>query len=111
MRAAGRRTGPGLRGPGPTPEQLALAGEMQALGMELFERARATGLLRDDVTYLVEFLLEFLAGVRLGDAGRTAELRQRHLAVVIDGLRSGGRTPLPGQPPTWEEQTERWLSN
>ncbi|HYA52679.1 MAG TPA: TetR/AcrR family transcriptional regulator [Streptosporangiaceae bacterium] len=94
----------------PTDEQLALAEELQALGMELFERVRATGLLRDDVTYLdVEFLLEFLAGVKLGHAGRTAELRQRHLAVVIDGLRADGRTPLPGQPPTWEEQTQRWL--
>jgi len=96
----------------PTAEQLALAEEMQALGLELFERARATGLLRDDVTYLdVEFLLEFLAGVKLGNAARTAELRQRHLAVVIDGLRPGGRTPLPGAPPTWAEQTERWLSH
>ena len=94
----------------PTAEQLALAEEMQALGMELFERARATGLLRDDVTYLdVEFLLEFLASVKLGNASRTAELRQRHLAVVIDGLRAGGRTPLPGGSPTWEEQTQRWL--
>jgi AcrR family transcriptional regulator len=95
----------------PTDEQLALAEQMQALGIELFERVRATGLLRDDVTYLdVEFLLEFLAGVKLGDAERTAELRQRHLAVVIDGLRSGERTPLPGQPPTWQEQTQRWVA-
>jgi AcrR family transcriptional regulator len=96
----------------PTAEQLALAEEMQAQGIELFERVRATGLLRDDVTYLdVEFLLEFLASVKLGNASRTAELRQRHLAVVIDGLRADGRTPLPGQPPTWEEQTQRWLTH
>ena len=96
----------------PTAEQLALAEEMQALAIELFERVRATGLLRDDVTYLdVEFLLEFLASVKLGNASRTAELRQRHLAVVIDGLRAGGHTPLPGQPPTWEEQTQRWLTH
>jgi len=96
----------------PTAEQLALAEEMQALAIELFERVRATGLLRDDVTYLdVEFLLEFLASVKLGNASRTAELRQRHLAVVIDGLRAPGRTPLPGQPPTWEEQTQRWLTH
>lgn len=96
----------------PTAEQLALAEEMQALAIKLFERVRATGLLREDVTYLdVEFLLEFLASVKLGDAGRTAELRQRHLAVVIDGLRAPGRTPLPGQPPTWEEQTQRWLTH
>ncbi len=96
----------------PTAEQLALAEEMQALAIELFERVRATGLLRDDVTYLdIEFLLEFLASVKLGSASRTAELRQRHLAVVIDGLRAGGRTPLPGEPPTWEEQTQRWLTH
>jgi AcrR family transcriptional regulator len=96
----------------PTAEQLALAEEMQALAIELFERVRAAGLLRDDVTYLdVEFLLEFLAAVKLGNASRTAELRQRHLAVVIDGLRAPGRTPLPGQPPTWEEQTQRWLTH
>ena len=96
----------------PTAEQLALAEEMQALAIELFERVRATGVLRDDVTYLdVEFLLEFLASVKLGSASRTAELRQRHLAVVIDGLRAGGRTPLPGEPPTWEEQTQRWLTH
>ena len=96
----------------PTAEQLALAEEMQALAIELFERVRATGLLRDDVTYLdIEFLLEFLASVKLGNASRTAELRQRHLAVVIDGLRAGGRAPLPGQPPTWEEQTQRWLTH
>ena len=96
----------------PTAEQLALAEEMQALAIELFERVRATGLLRDDVTYLdVEFLLEFLASVKLGNAGRTAELRQRHLAVIIDGLRAGGQTPLPGPPPTWEEQTQRWLTH
>jgi AcrR family transcriptional regulator len=96
----------------PTAEQLALAEEMQALAIELFERVRATGLLRDDVTYLdIEFLLEFLASVKLGNASRTAELRQRHLAVIIDGLRADGRTPLPGQPPTWEEQTQRWLTH
>jgi hypothetical protein len=94
------------------PGTLALAEEMQALAMELVERVRATGLLRDDVTYLdVEFLLEFLASVKLGNTDRTAELRQRHLAVVIDGLRTGGRTPLPSDPPTWEEQTQRWLTH
>lgn len=96
----------------PSQEQLNLAEEMQSLAIELFERVRSTGLLRDDVTYLdIEFLLEFLAAVKLGDARRTAELRQRHLAVIIDGLRAGQRTPLPGRPPTWEEQSERWITH
>lgn len=95
----------------PTAEQLAMAEQMRALGTELFERARATGELRPDVSFLdVEYLLEFLARVKLGDASRSAGLRQRHLAVIIDGLHSGQPTPLPGEPPTWEEQTQRWIT-
>ncbi len=95
----------------PSDEQLALAEQMQSLGIELFERARSTGRLRDDITYLdIEFLLEFLASVKLGDASRTAELRQRHLTVIIDGLRPGKHTQLPGRAPTWQEQTERWIT-
>ena len=94
----------------PSEEQMALAEQMQALAIEMFERVRGTGLLRDDATFLdVEFMLEFLAGFRLGDAARSAELRQRYLAVIIDGLRSGQRTPLPGHAPTWQEQTARWI--
>jgi AcrR family transcriptional regulator len=95
----------------PDEEQLAIAEQMRAGSMELFEKARASGELREDVSYLdIEFLLEFLAQVHLGDAERTAELRQRYLAVIIDGLRSGsGRTPLLGEPPTWQEQTARWI--
>ena len=96
----------------PSDEQLALAEQMQSLGIELFERVRDTGLLRDDITYLdIEFLLEFLADVKLGDPARSAELRQRHLAVIIDGLRAGQRTRLPGRAPTWQEQTDRWITH
>jgi AcrR family transcriptional regulator len=94
----------------PSEEQMALAEQMRTLATELFERARASGQLREDVTFLdVEYLLEFLARVKLGDAIRTAELRQRHLAVIVDGLRAGHPTPVPGAPPTWEEQTQRWI--
>jgi AcrR family transcriptional regulator len=93
----------------PTAEQVAMAGQMRTLGTELFERARATGQLRPDITWLdVEYLLELLAWVKLGDPGRTAELRQRHLAVIIDGLHTSQPTPLPADPPSWHEQLERW---
>jgi AcrR family transcriptional regulator len=96
----------------PTTEQMTLAEQMQALGIELFERTRAAGQLRDGITYLdIEYLLELLARVKLGDAKRTAELRQRHLTVIIDGLRCDQPSPLPGEPPTWEEQTQRWLTH
>ena len=95
----------------PTAEQFALAERMQALSIELVERVRATGALRADITHLdIDFLLEFLAAVKLGGAERSAELRQRHLTVIIDGLRSDHPTPLPGQSPTWEEQTARWVT-
>jgi AcrR family transcriptional regulator len=94
----------------PTAEQMALAEQMRTAGTDLFERARASGQLRPDITWLdVEYLMEFLARAELGDASRTAELRQRHLAVILDGLHSTGHTPLPGSPPTWQEQTERWI--
>jgi AcrR family transcriptional regulator len=95
----------------PTAEQMAMAEQMRALGTELFERARATGQLRPDIAWLdVEYLLEFLARVKLGDPARTAELRQRHLTIIIDGLRNTQPAPLPGDPPTWQEQTERWIT-
>jgi AcrR family transcriptional regulator len=95
----------------PTAEQMAVAEQMRTLGTEVFERARDSGQLRPDITWLdVEYLLEFLARAKLGGPSRTAELRQRHLAVIIDGLRGPGQTPLPGSPPTWQEQLERWTT-
>jgi AcrR family transcriptional regulator len=93
----------------PSAEQLDLAEQMRALSVELFERVRGSGALRPDITYLdIEYLLEFLSTVKLGNAERSAELRQRHLTVMIDGLRNDHPTPLPGEPPTWKEQLERW---
>jgi AcrR family transcriptional regulator len=95
----------------PTAEQFALAERMQALSIELLARVRAAGALRADVSHLdIDFLLEFLATVKLGDAERSAELRQRHLTVIIDGLRNDHPTPLPGRAPSWEEQNARWVT-
>jgi AcrR family transcriptional regulator len=95
----------------PSAEQLDLAERMRAMGVELFERVRGSGALRPDITYLdIEYLLEFLSTVKLGNAQRSAELRQRHLTVIIDGLHNDHHTPLQGEPPTWAEQLERWTS-
>jgi hypothetical protein len=52
--------------------------------------------------------LELLAKTRLGDTARTVELRQRQLAIIIDGLSARGATELPGTPPSSEEQASRW---
>jgi AcrR family transcriptional regulator len=76
---------------------------------ELFERVRQTGALRPGLTFLdVAFLLELLAKTKLGDKARTAELKQRQLAIIIDGLRAEAASELPGRPPTWQEQESRW---
>ena len=83
---------------------------MQALGTKLFKRTMAAGALRRGLTFLdVSFLLELVSMARLGDAERTAELRRRYLAVIIDGISSRADTALPGRPATWEEQTARWI--
>jgi AcrR family transcriptional regulator len=94
----------------PTERHIAKAERMRELGDDLFDRAQRAGAVRPDVTNLdVAFLLEMIAKTSIGDEERTAEVRQRQLAVVIDGLRSPDRQPLPGQPPTWEEQSARWM--
>jgi AcrR family transcriptional regulator len=93
----------------PTAEHLARAEQMEKLGTQLFERARATGKLRADVTFMdVSFLLELIAKSSLDSPERTSELRQRQLAIVIDGLAAVHAEPLPGAPPTWHEQQRRW---
>jgi AcrR family transcriptional regulator len=79
--------------------------------IELFERVKQAGALRPGLTFLdVAFLLELLAKTRLGDGNRTAELKQRQLAIIIDGFRADRAASLPGAPPTWEEQESRWTS-
>ena len=80
--------------------------------VELFERVKQTGALRPGLTFLdVAFLLELLAMTRLGDTDRTAELKQRQLAIIIDGLRAPGSADLPGTPPSWQSRKaagRRW---
>jgi hypothetical protein len=83
---------------------------MRRLGEKLFHRVRNAGAIRPDVSELdVAFLLELLSQTRLGDADRTAELRQRFLGIILDGLRPGSASALPGTSPTWGEQEGRWV--
>jgi hypothetical protein len=94
----------------PTAEMFELGARMEDLGTELLRRAQAAGDVRADVAFLdVGYLLELLSVLRVGDAERTAAVRQRHLTLIIDGLRAGSPTPLPGEPPTPEEQAKRWI--
>jgi AcrR family transcriptional regulator len=91
----------------PTGEMFALAERANRLSSELFERVKAE--LRPGIeVHDVSLVLEMLASIKLADRPRTEQLRRRHLAVILDGLRGQGREPLPGPPPTWQEINQRW---
>ena len=90
----------------PSEELYREAARAQDLNVALFERVRGElrpGLVVDDIAWM----LEMVAAIRLRDPERTAQLRQRYLALLLDGLR-GPAAPLPGPPPGWEEMGERW---
>jgi AcrR family transcriptional regulator len=93
----------------PTEEQFRDATRARELNDEIFQRTSDAGVIRPDVTVGdIPMLFEQLAGIQLGDEERSHELRQRYLGVILDGLRNPSQTPLPGQPPGWDELTVRW---
>ncbi|MGX2993920.1 TetR/AcrR family transcriptional regulator [Streptomyces sp. JNUCC 64] len=86
---------------------------------ELVDRARVAGVLRPDVTPVdLALLIEQLGTSpvldQLRTQGRDALLpearraRRRIIALVLDGLRAPGATPLPGEPPSGRLFTDRW---
>jgi AcrR family transcriptional regulator len=62
----------------------------------LIDRAQAEGVMRDDV--VAEDIPMLMAGVGLSRAAGPGAAWERHLAVVIDGLRAQGAHPLPSRP-------------
>jgi AcrR family transcriptional regulator len=93
----------------PTEELYREAARAQELNERLFERTRAAGALRPDITVNdIGLVLEQLAAVKLGDRPRTGQLRHRYLTLALDGLKAPARTPLPGPPPNWQELSGRW---
>ena len=77
--------------------------------MALFERVRAARAIRSDVVVDdIGWILEMVASVRGADAGRTAQLRERYLTLLLDGLRAPDPSALPGPPPSWAEMSGRW---
>ena len=92
----------------PTPEMFTLANRSSALLEEFFGLIRDA--LRPDLAlHDVSLVFELVAAVKFPGAERTAELRRRYLALILDGMRAGGREDLPGPPPTWQELSERWV--
>jgi AcrR family transcriptional regulator len=93
----------------PTPEMFELAERANALSLELFERIREV--VRDGVeVHDLSLVFELVAAVKVADPQRSAQLRQRYLEVILDGLRATDRGPLPGPAPSWQEVSERWGS-
>jgi AcrR family transcriptional regulator len=62
----------------------------------LIERAQASGAMRGDV--VAEDIPMLMAGVGLSRAAEPGAAWERHLAVVLDGLRAEGAHPLPSKP-------------
>jgi AcrR family transcriptional regulator len=93
----------------PTEELYRDAARAQDLNVALFERVRAAGAVRPDVVVDdMGWILEMVASVRLRDPARTSQLRERYLALLLDGLRAPDPVTLPGPPPTWADFSERW---
>jgi AcrR family transcriptional regulator len=92
----------------PTPEMHDDATRADALTKKLFARARSSGRLRRDaVVHDVTLLLEGCAAVRVPDAARTKQLRQRYLAILLAGL-ADDAAGLPGPAPKPGELNWRW---
>jgi AcrR family transcriptional regulator len=93
----------------PTPEMYADTLRANALAAGLFERARDSGSMRPDaVVDDFVLLLEGCAAIRLPNRARTKQLRQRYLALQLDGLAARSARPLPGPPPDAQEMNWRW---
>jgi AcrR family transcriptional regulator len=93
----------------PSKELYREAAKSQELTIKLFERVKAAKAIRSDVEVAdIALLFEQLAAVQVGDTRRTAELRQRYLALILDALRAPGTQPLPGPPPGWRDINSRW---
>ena len=93
----------------PTQDLFVLAGRANELMVALFERVK--GVLRPDLDVNdVSLVFEQLAAIKLGGPERGAQLRNRYLSVVLDGLRVDAGPTLPGTPPTWQEISARWAA-
>jgi AcrR family transcriptional regulator len=92
-----------------TPELQDLGRAAFGVTQRLLDRTKAAGGLRPDVEVGdVSLLLEQLQAIRVGDPGRTGQLRHRYLTLVLDALHLPATSPLPGPPPTPEELRRRY---
>ena len=91
----------------PTSEMNELAQRANQLSAQLFERFREV--LRPGVdVHDLSLVFELVAAVKLPNPDRTAALRRRYLEVILDGLRAGVGSTLPGPAPTFQDLYARW---
>jgi AcrR family transcriptional regulator len=97
----------------PTAELRELAAQVNVLTERVVRRTlRAKAVRRDFDVNDLPMLLEQVSAIRASDPERTATLRRRYLAVVLDGLRPGAATSeLPGPAPSDTELGERWATS
>jgi AcrR family transcriptional regulator len=87
-----------MRGALELPEVREARGRTLDAFQRLIDRAQAAGVMRADV--VAEDVPMLLAGVGLSRVAGPGAAWERHLAVVIDGLRAEGAHPLPSRPLT-----------
>jgi AcrR family transcriptional regulator len=91
----------------PTEDMFALAARGGQLLAELADRV--SDVLRPGVgAHDLSVITELMASIKTPDPARTSELRHRYLAMILDGARAGHDDPLPGNPLTWQEISDRW---
>jgi AcrR family transcriptional regulator len=80
------------------PAAVELRNAMRAAITELLGRAQAAGAVRDDISPADTAML--FAGIAqiTAVAGGDPAVRDRYVAVMLDGLRPSAATPLPGKP-------------
>jgi AcrR family transcriptional regulator len=92
-----------------TPQMAALAERAAAAMQAIIDRACREGSLRDGVTPGDLTFMCLMLRVNIGlDGARLEELRERYLAVLLDGLSRHRADPLPGRAPGWAEVADRW---
>jgi len=96
-----------------TPEMWEISRRGRALLGQLVTRAQRDGALRADVTALdIAWLIEFFGRPGAAPAGTEDRvIRQRLLAIAVDGLRGPDATPLPGPPPSNRHYEQRWKTS
>ena len=93
----------------PDADLMAMSMRAAELNARIVDRTKAEGGLRADVVVDdLSLIIEQVSAIRLVDEGRSRELRNRYLALFLDGLRSRPSDPLPGPPPAADELASRW---